>query len=73
MFRYFISYQVSACDEYTSGFGHCEFRVPFRITGIDGIDAIAERIEQDNNYVKGSVIILNYKLFDFAHSENNTT
>lgn len=63
MYRYFISYQANSSDG-SWYFGHVESETNFKITGIKDIRSIAESIEDDKNFERGSVIILNYKVFD---------
>ncbi|RKO61809.1 hypothetical protein Cdeb_01304 [Caldibacillus debilis GB1] len=62
MYKYFISYSVAY--GYGFGFGHTETHTDFQIRGIDDIRRISRSIEKDFNYPQGSVVIINFKLFD---------
>lgn len=59
--RYFVSYQFSA--EGSFGFGHLESEINLEIDNIEKIRLLAAQIEEEEDFPKGSVIILNFKLF----------
>lgn len=61
MYRYFVSYSWAESNG-KNGFGVTETRAPFEIKGQDEVILIQESIEKENDFQKGSVIILNFKL-----------
>lgn len=62
MYKYFVSYNHSCEGEI--GFGHTEVTTNSKITGINKIREVAVCIEQEFGYKNGSVIIINFHLFD---------
>lgn len=61
--RYFISAEIKYTD-WKFGFGHYEVESDFKIIDLEGVRTIARKIEETNNLPTGSVIILNFQLFD---------
>lgn len=62
LYKYFISYSFAFGNG--MGFGNTETHTDFKIRGIDDIKKISRSIEKDFNYPEGSVVIMNFKLFD---------
>lgn len=72
MCRYFVSYNVNA--EGVSGFGNAEITTDRPYTTFDDIVDWQRKIEEEWEYPKGSVIVLNFILLssDKAKTEPNT-
>lgn len=57
-YRYFVSFF------YTNGSGNVEIIRATPINSADDIVEVAKGIEQHNSYVSGSVVIINFQLFE---------
>lgn len=57
-YRYFVSYF------YTSGFANAEISRATPITSISDIVEVSKDIERNNAFADGSVVIINYQLFE---------
>jgi len=57
-YRYFVSYF------YTKGSGNAEIRRATPIKNADDITDVAKVIEQYNSCASGSVVIINFQLFE---------
>ncbi|WPK12258.1 hypothetical protein R6U77_00805 [Lysinibacillus louembei] len=62
MYKYFVSYNYAHGS--SLGFGHTEISRGLKVRGIDDIRAIARDIEGYFSHEKGSVTVLNFRLFD---------
>lgn len=73
MCRYFVSYNVNA--EGVSGFGNAEITTnrPYKHWTLDDIVDLQRKIEEEWEYPKGSVVVLNFILLssDGAETEPN--